>query len=114
MKAKIKGTVATEIKAETTKTSPTKPVETPKENAAAAKTGATVCASPAIAQATPNAPPCAFSGLFSEINVLIVTYWIPKPNENTAATTNIATMFVTMDKTTSPTTKKAMPEQSQS
>ncbi len=57
LKAKIKGTVAKETKAETTKTSPTKPAEKPKENAAAAKTGATVCASPAIAQATPNAPP---------------------------------------------------------
>jgi len=43
--------------AENTKANPSKPTETPKENALAAKTGATVCANPAIAQATPNAPP---------------------------------------------------------
>lgn len=57
MKLKTKGTVATEIKAETTNAKPTKPTEMPKEKALAAKTGEIVCARPAIAQATPNVPP---------------------------------------------------------
>ena len=57
LKLKTKGTVTTETTAEKTNTNPTKPTETPKENALAAKTGASVCARPAIAQATPNVPP---------------------------------------------------------
>ena len=81
MNAKTKGTVATEIAAETKNANPSNPAETPKENAVAAKTGAVVCARPAIAQATPSAPPCAFSGVFVEIKVFKVTIWIPKPNE---------------------------------
>ena len=57
LKSKTKGTVATEIAAEITNTNTSKPVETPKEKALAAKTGAIVCARPAIAQATPKLSP---------------------------------------------------------
>ena len=42
LNAKTKGTVATEIAAETKKANPSNPAETPKENAVAAKTGAMV------------------------------------------------------------------------
>ena len=109
LKLKTNGTVETEINAETTNANPSNPAETPKENALAAKTGATVCANPAIAQATPNAPPCAFSGVFVEINVFKVTIWIPKPKDITAATTNKTARLGATDKARSPTTKKAMP-----
>ena len=74
MKLKTKGKVVTEIAADTTNTNPSKPLERPKEKVPAAKTGATVCARPAIAQATPKAPPCASLGVFNEIIVLSVTY----------------------------------------
>ena len=111
LNAKIKGTVTTEIAAETKKAKPSNPDETPKENAVAAKTGAMVCAKPAIAQATPSAPPCAFSGVFVEINVFNVTIWIPKPREIKAATANITAKLGTIDKATSPTIKKTIPSQ---
>ena len=106
LNAKIKGTVATEIAAETKKANPSNPDETPKENAVAAKTGATVCAKPAIAQATPSVPPCAFSGVFVEINVFKVTIWIPKPREITAATANVTVKLGTIDKATTQQSKK--------
>jgi hypothetical protein len=57
LKAKTKGTVAIEIAAETTNAKPLNPAETPREKAVAANTGAAVCANPAIAHATPKAPP---------------------------------------------------------
>ena len=109
LKLKTNGTVETEINAETTNAKPSNPAETPKENALAAKTGATVCANPAIAQATPNAPPCAFSGVFVEINVFRVTIWIPKPKDITAETANNTAKPGVTDKARSPTTRKAIP-----
>jgi hypothetical protein len=109
LKAKTNGTVATDIAAEITNANPSNPKEIPKENAVAAKTGAAVCANPAIAHATPNAPPCAFSGVFVEISVFKVTIWIPKPKDNTAATANIIARSGATDKAKSPTVKKAMP-----
>lgn len=93
MKPKIKGTVAIEIIAEATNTSPSNPRETPNENKLAAKTGAIVCAKPAIAQAIPKVPPCASFDVLKEINVLNVTYCIPKPKETTEATAKRKTKF---------------------
>ena len=57
LKLTTKGTVAKETNAETTKTKPENPIELPKLKVPAAKIGVRVCASPAIAHATPNDPP---------------------------------------------------------
>jgi len=104
-----RGIVATEIAAEIANAKPSNPAEIPIEKAVAAKTGAVVCANPAIAQATPKAPPCAFSGVFVEIKVFNVTIWIPNPKDSTAVTTIITARLGTIDKVKSPPAKKAMP-----
>jgi hypothetical protein len=57
LKRNNNGIVIVEIKADIANTNPTNPYNAPKEKMLAARTGEIVCAKPAIAQATPKAPP---------------------------------------------------------
>ncbi len=109
LKIKTSGKVTNPTNAETKNTSPTNPAERPNPKAAAAKTGATLCAAPAIAHATPNVPPCADSVALTEINVLNVAICSPKPNAATADTANKTAKEETNVITTMLTAKHAMP-----